>query len=990
MTPSPPSRFRGALAATDLRLAALLQRRAALQGRRGTGADGADGGFSLLETVVAISLIVVVMAAFGVFFVNSVAFTSLQRATQAATAIANSQLEIIRALPASDLIKGRTSAAVGAQVTAAPVPVRTSLAGMTVGNGAAVDPATATATPTLPTTPVTQTLNGITYSTTTYLGHCGLPAGVTRDAGCTPSTVPTGYIRAVVAVTWSQNKCPAAGCSYVTSTLLSTGDDPLFNLNQTPPAAPALTNPGPQTSAVGDDVNLVVASSAVPTYRINLTSGVLPAGLALDTATGVITGRPVTVAPATTLTLTLVDGFGRTATQTFTWTIVAPLSVETPPGQSGVIGTPVTSLTVRAAGGTAPYTWSDPNGTLPPGLSLATSSDTGVVSGTPTTYGTYPVVLQVTDAAGRTSSATFSWTIDYPPFAATNPGPQSATAGTADTLQLTVTGGSGSFAWTGGTTLPAGLTLTPAGLISGTPTIVGTTSVALTATDTVTKVARPVAFSWTVYGKPSVTAPGPQQSTVGSAVSVQVGANCPNSPCTFRLDNAPAALGISSTGLITGTVTSNPQVFGAVTFTMTDSAGASVTSSAFSWTVISSTPTAPQAVSVTEADGALTVSWTPPTSGATPTSYTVTLNPGGATCTTSGTNCSIAGLTNGVVYSATVAATNSGGTSAPSTGAQGIPYPAVLSAASGLTLWLDGTDPGVFLTAANCTGPAAPASTKIGCWKDKSGANRSFSQAVTGNQPVVGTWNGLQAASFTDTSDVLNAVNAGSYQTVFTAANILNSGTAARWVNVFGQVNTDYNVRLGTYGERSAPNANDWATGTGTPPLNWINSVQGVNGSPPGPMITTDQASAVRTFTASVSNTVFTDRALVGQVGDIITFNRVLTAAERRSVEEYLGRKWGVVIAPTAPTVTSATVTGNGSVAVSWTAPASNGGAAVTGYRVTASPGTAPNIPTCSTTGATTCTVSGLSRNTNYTFTVAAINAAGAGPSSAPSAVVRP
>ena len=54
----------------------------------------------LLETLVSISLIAVVMAAFTTFFVNSVAFTSQQRATQIATQIANSAVEAIRALPA--------------------------------------------------------------------------------------------------------------------------------------------------------------------------------------------------------------------------------------------------------------------------------------------------------------------------------------------------------------------------------------------------------------------------------------------------------------------------------------------------------------------------------------------------------------------------------------------------------------------------------------------------------------------------------------------------------------------------------------------------------------------------------------------------------------------------------------------------------------------------------------------------------------------------
>jgi len=87
---------------------------------------------------------------------------------------------------------------------------------------------------------------------------------------------------------------------------------------------------------------------------------------------------------------------------------------------------------------------------------------------------------------------------------------------------------------------------------------------------------------------------------------------------------------------------------------------------------------------------------------------------------------------------------------------------------------------------------------------------------------------------------------------------------------------------------------------------------------------------------------------------------------------------------PGAPTgVTS--VAGNTSVAVTWFAPASNGGSAITGYAVTSSGG-----QTCTTTGALTCTVSGLTNGTGYTFTVKATNAAGTGGASAASASVAP
>lgn len=93
-------------------------------------------------------------------------------------------------------------------------------------------------------------------------------------------------------------------------------------------------------------------------------------------------------------------------------------------------------------------------------------------------------------------------------------------------------------------------------------------------------------------------------------------------------------------------------------------------------------------------------------------------------------------------------------------------------------------------------------------------------------------------------------------------------------------------------------------------------------------------------------------------------------------------------VAPGAPTNVSGTA-GSGSVSVSWTAPTSNGGAAISGYTVTASPGGA----TCSTSGpvpATTCSVTGLTNGTAYTFSVTATNSAGTSVASSSSTAVTP
>ena len=81
--------------------------------------------------------------------------------------------------------------------------------------------------------------------------------------------------------------------------------------------------------------------------------------------------------------------------------------------------------------------------------------------------------------------------------------------------------------------------------------------------------------------------------------------------------------------------------------------------------------------------------------------------------------------------------------------------------------------------------------------------------------------------------------------------------------------------------------------------------------------------------------------------------------------------------APGAPTLNSATP-GNAQVTLGWSAPASDGGSPITGYTATATPGGA----TCSTGGTTSCTISGLTNGTSYSFTVWASNVAGTGPPS--------
>jgi len=96
-------------------------------------------------------------------------------------------------------------------------------------------------------------------------------------------------------------------------------------------------------------------------------------------------------------------------------------------------------------------------------------------------------------------------------------------------------------------------------------------------------------------------------------------------------------------------------------------------------------------------------------------------------------------------------------------------------------------------------------------------------------------------------------------------------------------------------------------------------------------------------------------------------------------LNSFVGSSYGTP--PFAPTIGTATVTGATTATVSYTAPTNDGGSTIIRYTATSSPGGVTGILTTSASG--TITVSGLTPNTTYTFTVTATNGAG---TSAPSA----
>lgn len=118
--------------------------------------------------------------------------------------------------------------------------------------------------------------------------------------------------------------------------------------------------------------------------------------------------------------------------------------------------------------GTAPFQFTLSSGNLPAGLNL--DPETGILSGLPTAAGSYSFTLAVNDSAGASGSRTFYLTIAELPLGfVSSPSLPVAKGGSLYVHQLTATGGTPSYTWslTAGSSLPAGLTFSSAGLLSG-------------------------------------------------------------------------------------------------------------------------------------------------------------------------------------------------------------------------------------------------------------------------------------------------------------------------------------------------------------------------------------------------------------------------------------------------------------------------------------------------------------------------------------------
>jgi FtsP/CotA-like multicopper oxidase with cupredoxin domain len=360
-------------------------------------------------------------------------------------------------------------------------------------------------------------------------------------------------------------------------------------------------------------------------------------------------------------------------------------------------------------------------------------------------------------------------------------------------------------------------------------------------------------------------------------------------------------------------------------------------------------PGAPTAVTAVPGDASAIVSFASPTSGSgtlSIISYTVTASPGGITASGPASPIKISGLTNGTAYTFTVTATNN----APATGPASLPSnsvtPNVVPAAPIMG----------FATAGNAQATvyfAPPASN---------GGTPILDYTVTsssGNFTATGAGSPLTVVGLT---------NATAYSFTVTARNALGSSLASAPSNtvVPGSV-------------PGAPTAVTAVPGNGQATVSF--TAPASNGGSP---------IVIYTVTASGGG---------GQIGTGATSPIMVTGLTNGTSYTFTVTAWNVngsgpasapspsilvATVPGAPTAVTA-VAGNGTATVNFTAPASNGGSAITLYTVTSTPG---NIT--ATGAASPISVPGLTNNTDYTFTVTATNVMGTGPASSASNSVTP
>lgn len=326
------------------------------------------------------------------------------------------------------------------------------------------------------------------------------------------------------------------------------------------------------TTTVAYSQSFSVSNGTAP-YTYALTSGSFPTGLSL--AGGTLSGTP-TAAGSYTFTVQATDSASNTGSRSYTVAIAGSntltLSPATLPNgtRSTVYSQAITST------GTAPFTYSIPAGSLPTGLSIASS--TGAIDGTPTVTGTFNFTVRAQDANGNFGMRAYSVVISAATITLSPSSVPGANNGVAYSQVFTATGGTGPYIYSLGmaSMLPTGVTLQNDGTLSGTPTSAGTFNFNVIATD---MLGDSGLHGYTLVVVPATITVSPSSFAdiaSGTPVNTTFTASGGTGPYTFTsIGTLPPGITLSGGGTLSGTSTTP----GTYTFdvTATDANGDSKT-----------------------------------------------------------------------------------------------------------------------------------------------------------------------------------------------------------------------------------------------------------------------------------------------------------------------------------------------------------------------------------------------------------------------------
>ena len=382
-------------------------------------------------------------------------------------------------------------------------------------------------------------------------------------------------------------------------------------------------------------------------------------------------------------------------------------------------------------------------------------------------------------------------------------------------------------------------------------------------------------------------------------------------------------------------------------------------------------PSAPQSLAATAGSGSVSLTWQPPANngGAAISGYNIYrgTSAGGEGATAIATNVATTsftdtGLTNGTTYYYKVAAVNSAGTSSLSGEASATPVAVqatVPTAPQSLTATGGNASVSLSWTAPSSNGGSAITGYNV---------YRATSAGAEGTTPVA---THVTGTTFTDTG----LANGTTY--FYTVAAVNAVGTSPQ----SGEASATPRATV-----PSAPTGLVASGGSGSVALSW--TVPTLDGGSPitGYNVyraTSAGAEGTTPFATNVNGSSFTDTSVVNGTTyyyKVAAINGVGTSPQSG---EASATPRAAATVPSAPQGLTATG-GNGSVQLSWSAPASNGGANVTGYNVFRGTSAGNESTTPVATNVTTLSFadSPLTNGTTYYYTVVAINAVGASPPS--------